>query len=112
MGHIRPYLFLALAIVFEVMGTLLLPKTNNFKHIGYDVGIGVLYTLSFIMLTFVLNNMQLSIAYTTWAGMGVALVSLFGHLIYGDRLPGVTIGGIVVVIVGIVLVNMDYLRSS
>lgn len=110
MVRVRPYLFLTAAIIFEVAGTLLLPKTNHFKDIKYVAGVGVLYALSFVMLTFVLDNIQLSIAYTTWAGMGVAMVSLFGHLLYGDRITVTTMVGMVVVIVGIVLVNMVHMQ--
>ena len=102
------YLCLAAAIVLEVAGTLLLPKVNNFKPSWYMLGIGVLYTLSFLMLTFVLNNIQISVAYTTWAGMGVALVSIFGYILYDDRFTKTTAAGVVTVIVGIVLVNLRY----
>ena len=46
------YFFLALAIIFEVIGTMLLPASQNFTKLLPSVVLVVAYMLSFYFLTF------------------------------------------------------------
>ena len=100
------YLFLALAIICEVIGTLLLPLSNNFTRILPTTGILAGYSLAFYFMTFALNNIPLVIVYASWAGLGVALVTLFSFLFYDQFIHWQAIIGLVLIIVGVVLVNI------
>ena len=70
------HLSLALAVFCEVVGTLLLPLSNNFTKILPSIGILVGYSLAFYFLTFALKNIPLRIVYASWAGLGISLVAL------------------------------------
>ena len=68
---IKSYLFLTLAILFEVAGTMLLPVSQNFTKLAPTIGLMFAYIVSFYFLTFALQSIPIGIVYATWAGLGV-----------------------------------------
>lgn len=99
------YLFLGLAVVLEVIGTLLLPITQNFTRLWPTVGLVVAYSLAFYCLTFALKDIPIAIVYASWAGLGVFLVATFSFFFFKQALPWQAILGLVLIVVGVVLVN-------
>lgn len=98
------YLFLALAIVAEVIGTSALKASEGFTRLGPSLLVVAGYGLAFYLLGLVLRSMPVGIAYAYWAGLGIVLVTLVGILVYGERpdLPallglGMIVGGVVVI---------------
>ena len=73
------YLYLLGAIIFEVSATLLLPLSKNFTKPLISIAIIVSYLVSFLFLAYALNGIPIAIAYSTWAGVGIFLVALFGY---------------------------------
>ena len=78
----KSYLLLTLAIIFEVVGTLLLPLSNNFTKLIPTIGLTIFYISSFYFLTFALKLIPISIVYATWSGMGIFLITMFGYFMY------------------------------
>ena len=77
------YLYLLGAIIFEVSATLLLPLSKNFTKPLISIAIIIVsYLVSFLFLTYALNGIPIAIAYSTWAGVGIFLVALFGYFFY------------------------------
>ena len=101
-----PYLVLMLAIVFEVIGTLLLPVSDHFTKLLPTLTLILSYTLSFYLLSHVTQKLSLAIVYATWSGMGIILISLFGYLIHKQQLSWPVIIGLVLTIVGVVVINL------
>ena len=99
------YLFLGMAVVLEVIGTLLLPITQNFTRLWPTLGLVVAYSLAFYCLTFALKDIPIAIVYASWAGLGVFLVATFGYFVFKQALPWQAILGLVLIVVGVVLVN-------
>ena len=64
------YIFLFVAILFEVGGTIMLPLTDGFTEYIYVIPVCVMYAISFCMLTLALRGINISMAYATWAGTG------------------------------------------
>ena len=95
-----------LAIVFEVIGTLLLPVSNNFTKLLPTLTLILSYTLSFYLLSHVTQKLPLAIVYATWSGMGIILISFFGYLIHKQQLSWPVIIGLVLTIVGVVVINL------
>ena len=71
------YLFLSGAIVCEVIGTLLLPITQNFTRILPTITMIGCYAFAFYCLTFAIRAIPIVIVYAIWSGVGVILVNLF-----------------------------------
>ena len=99
------YFFLALAIIFEVIGTMLLPASQNFTKLLPSVVLVVAYMLSFYFLTFALRDIPIAIVYASWAGLGVFLIALFSYLFFGQSLQWQANAGLCLIVVGVALVN-------
>ena len=99
------YFFLALAIIFEVIGTMLLPASQNFTKLLPSVVLVVAYMLSFYFLTFALRDIPIAIVYASWAGLGVFLIALFSYLFFGQSRQWQAIAGLCLIVVGVALVN-------
>jgi multidrug resistance protein EbrA len=101
------------AVVFEVAGTLFLPnilpsmsQPNKMKLVAYIFAVGTCYLVSFTMLLLTLTAINISTTYATWAGSGVCLVAVFGHVIYKDTIAWTNGIGILIVVCGIVMVHI------
>lgn len=102
------WLFLGAAIVSEVIATLSLRASEGFSRLGPTVVMTVGYVAAFVLLAQALQRgMAVGVAYAIWAGVGVALVAVFGRLIFGDPLSWVTAVGIAVIVAGVGLVELS-----
>jgi small multidrug resistance pump len=101
------YLFLALAIVTEVVGTVSLKLSEGFTRLGPSVVVVVGYLLAFGLLSQALTRgLGVSVAYGVWAAAGVALVAVAGAVLLGESLTWVQVGGIVLVIGGVLALEL------
>ena len=99
------YVYLACAIVCEVIGTMLLPLSENFTNPFPSLGLVVAYVLAFYFLTFALESIPIAIVYATWAGLGVFFVSVLSFLFYNQALQWQSVLGLLFIVVGVTLVN-------
>ena len=106
------YLFLAGAIVCEVMGTLLLPYSKNFTRVYPSVLLVVCYMVAFVFLSFAVREIPLTIVYATWCGVGIFLVSVLSYFLFEQSLPWQGIVGLLLIVVGVTLVNGFKASSS
>ena len=99
------YIYLAGAIFCEVIGTMLLPLSENFSKPLPSFGLIVAYILAFYFLTFALESIPIAIVYATWAGLGVFLISILGYIIYNQILEWQSLLGLSFIVVGVILVH-------
>ena len=100
-----PYIYLIGAIILEVFGTMLLPASKNFTKPVISIVLVVSYMISFYLLTFALKEIPIAIAYSTWAGAGIFLITLLGYLFYGQSLQWQSLVGLLLIAVGVAIVN-------
>ncbi|MCE8018370.1 multidrug efflux SMR transporter [Halomonas sp. MCCC 1A17488] len=100
------FVYLALAIVAEVVATSALKATDGFTRPGPSLLVVVGYAIAFFMLSLVLRTIPVGIAYAIWAGLGIVLVALLGIVVYGQRpdLPAVL--GIGLIVTGVVVIQL------
>ena len=102
------YIFLALAIVGEVIATTFLKLTSGEKAVWWAypiVGIG--YVFAFTMLAQTLSKgVPLGIAYAVWAGVGVVLVAVISWLVFHETLTWMQLAGMVLVVAGVTLLEL------
>ena len=101
----KPYIYLVGAVAFEVLGTMLLPLSKNFTKPVPSIALLIAYILAFYLLTFALEGIPIAIVYSTWAGLGVMLISILGNLLYGQALQWQSILGLILIVIGVILVN-------
>ena len=100
------YLILFFAIVFEVIGTMMLPITNSFSKIVPSSLVIFFYITSFYFLSITVEKLPLAIVYASWAGLGVFTVSLLSYIFYKQTLNWQTVLGLFFIVIGVVLVNI------
>ena len=100
------YLYLFLAILCEVTGTMLLPTSKNFTRIVPTISVSVLYMLAFYFLTFAMKNIPIAIVYGTWSGLGILCISILSYFIYNQTLEWQSIAGLVLIVIGVIVVNI------
>jgi small multidrug resistance pump len=100
-----PYLYLALAIVFEVLGTSALKASETFTRLVPSLVTLIAYTVSFVFLALSLRTIPIGIAYAMWAGLGIVLIAMIGWLWFKQPLDVPALIGLALIICGVVVVN-------
>ncbi|UBX48503.1 multidrug/spermidine efflux SMR transporter subunit MdtJ [Providencia alcalifaciens] len=106
------WIFLAFAIVTEVIGTL------SMKHAsvsGDFTGMAVMYVMiatSYILLAVAVKKVALGVAYAMWEGVGVLLITTFSVLWFGESLSPMKVGGLVFLITGIALIKSGTKKAT
>ncbi|WP_431924043.1 DMT family transporter [Nonomuraea jabiensis] len=102
-----PWLLLALAITTEVLATTALKLSNGLTHPGWTTAVAAGYITSFTLLSQALkHHLDMGTAYAIWSGAGTAAIALIGAAFMGETLTPPKIGGILLIIGGVVVLNL------
>ena len=101
----KSYIFLSLAIILEVLGTMMLPLSQNFTKILPTFALVVAYVCSFYFLTFALKTIPIAIVYATWSGLGIFTIAILGYIFFKQTLTWQAILGLFLIVIGVILVN-------
>lgn len=101
------YLYLAIAIVAELIGTSSLNYSEGFtKLIPTSISL-VSYGIAFYCLSLALvHNMPVNIAYAIWSGIGIVVLSFISVFIFHQSMNLPTMLGIGFIVVGVIMVNL------
>ncbi|WP_173088986.1 SMR family transporter [Devosia sp. 1635] len=102
----QPYLFLAIAIVCEVIATSALKASAGFTQLWPSVVVVVGYGVAFYFLSLTLRTFPVGLAYAIWSGAGIVLVSAAGWVLYGQKLDLWGFVGLGFIIAGVLIVNL------
>jgi small multidrug resistance pump len=100
------YLYLAIAIVSEVVATSFLKSTDGFTRLAPSIVVICGYATAFYFLSLTLKAMSVGIVYAIWCGAGIVLVALISWIVLGQRLDAPAIGGMALIIAGVVVINL------
>ncbi|WP_413582283.1 SMR family transporter [Bdellovibrio sp. HCB288] len=100
------YLQLAIAIIFELVGTTLLKKSEGFSHAGFAMASVLCYGVAFYFLSKVMVVIPVGIAYAIWSGVGLFLLTLIGYFVWKEKLDLPAIVGMVLIVSGVVVINV------
>jgi small multidrug resistance pump len=100
------YLYLAIAIVAEVVATSSLKATDGFTRWWPSVVVALGYALAFYFLSLTLRSMSVGIAYAIWCGGGIVLVALISWIVLGQKLDAPALGGMALILAGVVVINL------
>jgi len=99
------YIYLAIAIVAEVVATSALKASEEFTKLFPSLIVIIGYGAAFYFLTLTLRTIPIGITYAVWAGLGIALVALAGAILY-KQIPDLpAIIGMVLIIAGVVIIQ-------
>ncbi len=97
------WLYLSIAIVFEVIGTTQLKRTEGNFFTSAGMLMLLFYAISFFMLTLALkNNIEMGVGYAIWSGVGTALIAIIGVAAFGEHVSMMKFLCITMIIMGVV----------
>ncbi|MDH2442825.1 SMR family transporter [Amnibacterium sp. CER49] len=98
---------LALAIVLEVSATLAFRAAGGFEKPWWLLVVIPGYVGSTLLLGVVLKRgLGVGVAYGLWSAIGVAATAVVAAFLFAEALTPLSVGGIVLVIVGVLLVEL------
>ncbi|RYX82410.1 multidrug efflux SMR transporter [bacterium] len=101
------YLFLALAICFEVAGTTCMKLSQGFTKPLPSVMLVLCYLTCFAFLTLALKKMDMSTTYAIWAGLGTALIAGVGVVVFHEPISTLKIGAVTLIIGGVAMLQLS-----
>ncbi|WP_131746549.1 multidrug efflux SMR transporter [Frankia sp. Cppng1_Ct_nod] len=93
---------LAVAIVAEIVGTTSLRASDGFTRLWPSVLVCVCYPLSFYLLSLVLRQLSIGVAYAVWSAVGTAAIVIIGVVAYGESLTAIRVISLVLVVLGVI----------
>ncbi|MEB4616488.1 DMT family transporter [Leucobacter sp. M11] len=107
----RAWLFLGVAIVAEVTGSLSLKAA--LQHPAWFALVAIGYLVSFVCLAQVLRaGMALGVAYGIWGALGVALTALAAAALFAEPLTPTMFAGMGLIILGVLTVELGSQRAK
>jgi small multidrug resistance pump len=100
------YLYLAIAIVSEVVATSALKAAQGFTEPVPSLIVVAGYISAFYFLSVVVKGMHLGVAYAIWCGVGIVLVALAGIVLYKQMPDLPAILGMGLIIAGVIIMNV------
>jgi small multidrug resistance pump len=100
------YVYLAIAIVAEVIATSALKASDSFTRLWPSAVTVVGYLLAFYFLALTLRTIPVGIAYAVWSGTGIVLVSIIAWFLYGQKLDAAALVGMGLIIAGVLVINL------
>ncbi|MFA6924286.1 MAG: multidrug efflux SMR transporter [Bacteroidales bacterium] len=96
------WLILAVGIIFEVLAEINMKLAAGFTKLVPSIRIFIFYGIALICLVLVLKKLEISVAYTIWAGSGTALIAIIGMYWFHETVTVTKIASIILIIIGIV----------
>jgi len=101
-----PWIYLAVAIVCEVVATSALKASDGFTRLTPSVIVVLGYVVSFYCLSLTLRTIAVGIVYAIWSGVGIVLISTIGWLLFGQTLSWAAMLGMAFITLGVIILNV------
>jgi small multidrug resistance pump len=105
------WLALSGAIVCEIIGTLSLRSTNEFRRLGPSLLVVCAYAASFYLLSIALRGIEVGVAYAIWSAVGTTFIATFGIVFWGESRSVLKLMSIALVVVGVIGLNLASRRA-
>jgi small multidrug resistance pump len=99
------WIYLLLAVVLEVAGTIYMKFSEGFTKVVPSILMLIFYGISFIFLNLALKKLDVSVAYSIFSGLGIALVTMGGIFFFKDPITIFRITAISLIIIGVIILN-------
>ena len=102
----KAFLFLFVAIIFEIIGTSVLKLSEQFTKVIPSIISIIAYITAFYFLCLTLKTIPVGIAYAIWSGVGIVLISVIGLVYFKQSLDLPAILGLGLIIAGVIIINI------
>ncbi len=100
------YLYLAIAIVAEVIATSFLKQSEGFARPVPTAIMAMGYIVAFYCLSLALRGIPTGVAYAIWSGVGIVLIAAIAWLFQGQKLDLPAVAGIALIMAGVLVMNL------
>ncbi len=100
------WLYLAIAILSEVSGTLALKASDGFSNPVASTLCVIAYGIAFYFLSLVIKTIPVGIAYAVWSGAGIVLITSVAALWFREIPDIPALLGIALIIAGVIVINV------
>lgn len=100
------YLYLAIAVLFEVVATTALKETQGFTRLLPSLVVVAGYGLAFYFLSLPLRFMPVGVVYALWCGAGIILITAIGWLWFRQALDLPALIGMGLIMAGVIVINL------
>ena len=100
------YLYLAVAIVAEVIATSFLKQSDGFSKPLPTLIMAIGYLVAFYFLSLTLRQVPTGIAYAIWSGVGIVLIAGIAWIVQGQKLDAAAMIGVSLIIAGVIVMNV------
>ena len=101
-----PYVYLAIAIVTEVVATTALRASDGMTRLWPSVVVVVGYVICFIALALCVRRIPIGVAYGIWSGAGLIMITIAGWYLYRQRVDGPAMIGMGMIVAGVVVIQV------
>jgi small multidrug resistance pump len=105
-GTMQNWLYLSLAIVFEIVGTMANKLSDGMTRKGPTVVVVVCYVACFFLFSRAIRTIELGTAYAVWSGVGMAALAVIGATTFGDTVTPRKILSLLLIVAGVVGLNL------
>ena len=100
------YIFLVLAIAFEVLATSFLKDTNGFTNLYPSLVVIIALCICLFLMSHTMKIIPVGIVYATWAGLGIVAITIIAVIKY-NQVPNIpTIVGLFLIVIGVAVVHL------
>jgi small multidrug resistance pump len=100
------WVYLSAAILLEVSGTVSMKFSQGFSRLWPTVAMFVFYGLSLAAMNLALKQIEVSIVYAVWSGVGTALISAIGIFWFREPVTALKMVSIFLIIIGVIGLNL------
>ena len=106
MNLTHAYIFLVLAIAFEVLATSFLKDTNGFNNLYPSLIVIIALCICLFLMSHAMKFIPVGIVYASWAGLGIVGITIIAVIKY-KQIPNIpTIIGLSLIVVGVIIVHL------
>jgi len=100
------YVYLATAIIAEVIATSALKASHEFTRLIPSLIVITGYAVAFYFMTLTIRTLPIGITYAIWSGLGIVLISIAGAVFY-KQIPDIpAIIGMTLIILGVGVIHI------
>jgi len=100
------YIYLIVAVAFEVVATTALKETNGFTRLLPSLVTVAGYAAAFYFLSLVLRTVPVGIVYALWCGAGIVFITAIAWVWFRQALDLPALLGIGLIMAGVVVINL------
>jgi small multidrug resistance pump len=99
-------IYLAIAILSEVVGTSALKASDGFSKLGPSIVVVIGYCVSFFLLSLALRSIPVAVAYAIWSGLGQTAIVVVAWFAFRQTLNAGEMAGMALIIGGVVVLSL------